>query len=322
MEALEALEIDVPGPLTTVQDIGRFGYGRYGVAQSGAVDPFALRVANLLVGNPEQAAGLEMTLMGIRAEVLTDVAVAVTGGDLRPLLNGNPMEMWRSHLLHQGDTLAFRGLRSGCRAYLAIGGGLALPFVLGSRSTNLTTNFGGFNGRSLKKGDILRAKDPRGSLKAVGRGVDPDLLPDYGKSWTLRVLWGPQNEDFSTRAQGTFLEGPFRVSPQSDRTGIRLLGPLIEKRPEKPASIISEGVIPGTIQVPPDGRPIIILGETVTGGYRKIATVMTADLSRLGQIKPGDAVHFEQVSVEEAVAILQGTEEKLERFRRSLGAGA
>lgn len=322
MDTVETLEVVSPGPLTTVQDIGRFGYGRYGVARSGAVDPFALRVANILVDNPEQEAGLEMTLMGFRARVLTDIVVAVTGGDLQPFLNDKPMQMWCSLLLHKGDTLSLRGLRNGCRAYLGLGGVLALPTVLGSKSTNLATKFGGFDGRPLRKGDILRTEDPRRSLKANGRVLDSDLLPSYGKSWTLRVLWGPQNEDFSSRVQETFLEGPFRVTSQSDRTGIRLSGPLIEKRPERPDSIISEGVIPGTIQVPPDGRPIIILGETVTGGYRKIATVITADLPRLGQIKPGDDVCFEQVSMEEAVRVLREMEEKIERFKESLAAGA
>ena len=135
------------------------------------------------------------------------------------------------------------------------------------------------------------------------------------------MLWGPQDEDFSSRVQETFLEGPFRVTPQSDRTGIRLAGPLIEKRPERPDSIISEGVVPGTIQVPPDGRPIIILGETVTGGYRKIATVITADLPWLGQIKPGDDMVFEQVTMEGAVRVLREMEEKIERFKESLAAG-
>lgn len=318
MGAVAALEVLVPGPLTTVQDLGRFGFGRYGVAQSGALDAFSLRIGNLLVGNPEGEAVIEITLMGFRARALTDLAVAVTGGDLQPHVNDRPVRTWSSHLLHEGDLLSFKRLENGCRAYLALGGGILLPPVLESKSTNLSSGFGGLQGRPLRKGDVLSSGSPQRFLEAAGRVSDPEILPRYGRDWTLRVILGPQDEDFLPDVRQNFLSSSFQVSTHSDRTGIRLKGPQIQRRAGLSESIISEGVVPGTIQVPGDGQPIIILGETVTGGYRKIATVITADLPLLGQMKPGDSVCFRIVKVEEAVRILLEREEKIQAFKDSL----
>lgn len=306
MGTVEALEILAPGPLTTVQDRGRFGFGQYGVPPSGAVDSFSLRVGNLLVGNKEDEASLEITIIGPKIVALIDTLIAITGADLQPKVNKTPLEMWRSHFLKKGDVLSFKGPKSGCRAYLSIGGGISVQTIMGSKSTNLAAQFGGLEGRSLRKGDIISSDSPARHLKAVGRSLDKALIPSYPKNQTLRVISGPQDDHFSAKAKEIFLGSPFQLTPQSDRTGIRLAGPHIEAKKNLDKSIISEGVMPGTIQIPGDAQPIIILGETVTGGYRKVATVISADLPLLGQLKPGDTVNFRKVSTDEAYKTVQG----------------
>lgn len=318
MAAIKALEFLSPGILTSIQDLGRYGYGRYGVAPSGALDSYALRIANLLVGNSEDQACLETMLMGPGIRVLTDVVIAVTGGDLQPKKNRKPIEMWRSHAFQKNDVLSFANAVSGLRAYIAVGGGFELPRVMDSRSTNLASGFGGHRGRTLIKGDILPAGDPPTGLKhAFQRIFQPDWIPQYSDQWKLRVIWGPQDEQFPEDSRQVFLNSTYTMSQDSDRTGIRLEGPEVVCRPDIEASIISEGVISGAIQIPGDGKPIIILGETVTGGYRKIATIISADLPLVGQIKAGDGIRFEAVSLQAAHRALQAMEERIDNFKRS-----
>ncbi len=315
MAPVETLEVVAPGPLTTVQDRGRFGYGRYGVAPSGALDSFSLRVANLLVGNNENEACLEITLFGLKLKALREVALAVTGADLQTHCNDTPLDMWTSYALEEGSIVSFKGAKSGCRAYLAIGGGISLPEVMGSKSTNLPSSFGGFEGRPLRKGDILCSSSPRLHLGTGGTRLPQALVPSYGKQARIRVVFGPQDDEFTEKGRNALINYPYRVSPDSDRTGIRLAGPIIERRPDVGESIISEGVIAGTIQVPGDGQPIIILVEIVTGGYRKIATVIAADLPLLGQLKPGDTVSFEEISLDDAYVAFRKTEQRLKEFK-------
>ena len=315
MTGIKALEILSPGIMTTVQDLGRYGFGRYGVAPSGALDAFALRVANLLVGNHEDRACLETMLMGPVIRGLTDVTIAVAGGDLQPKLNKQPIEMWRSHVFKKDDVLSFGNAVTGFRAYIAVSGGIDVPRILDSRSTNLSSGFGGYQGRNLKKGDILSAA---GNTPKPAHDILPDIKPDfiteYSGQYKLRVILGPQDDHFPQSSLQEFLNAAYTMSQDSDRTGIRLEGPAIACRPDIEASIISEGLISGSIQIPGDGKPIIILGETVSGGYRKIATVITADLPLLGQIKPGDGIEFERVSLDEAHRALQDMEDRIASF--------
>ena len=318
MAALEIFEILSPGILTTVQDAGRYGFGRYGVAPSGTLDSFSLRIANLLVGNREDEACLETMLLGPGIRALNDIVIAVTGGNLQPRHNKQPLKMWRSHVLKKGDILTFGTLASGFRACIAVGGGFGVPSVLGSKSTNLSSGFGGFQGRALKKNDILLSVLPSPSLSNADRAFNPAWIPVYSEKWTIRVIWGPQESDFSDDSRDTFLNSEYIMSPDSDRTGIRLQGPAIHRKPDSDESIISEGVISGCIQVPGDGKPIIILGETVTGGYRKIATVVSADLPSLGQIKPGDKIQFLAVSPDEARQALQEVEDRINTFKAAI----
>ena len=305
MAALDRLNILSPGLQTTVQDLGRLGYGRFGVAPSGALDSFALRTANLLVDNPEGAACLETLLMGLRVQALEDMTIAVTGANLQPCIDKRPLPMWSSREFKKDEVLSFLGPASGCRAYLAVGGGIRVPDVMGSASTNLPSNFGGFEGRALQPGDILEINPGATRRTSSGRTIKSDWIPAYSDTWALRVIWGPQDDDFSQPARDIFVNSTYAVSAESDRTGIRLDGPVIDKKDDIPGSIISEGVISGSIQIPGDGKPIIILGETVSGGYRKIATIITADLHLLGQIKPGDEIQFKAVTIEEACHALE-----------------
>jgi antagonist of KipI len=320
--AVKTLEILAPGLLSTVQDRGRFGFGRYGVAPSGALDSFSLRIGNFLVGNPEDEACLEITLFGFKAKALTDLVIAVTGADLEPFLNETPLEMWRAHVLRKGEILSFRTPKSGCRAYLALGGGISLPPVMGSKSTNLSCGFGGFMGRPLQKTDLLSSALPHLHLQAAGRRLEPKWIPAYPEEWVLRAIFGPQDDQFTEEGRDLFLRSAFSVTPKCDRTGIRLAGPAIQRKAGMEESIISEGVVPGAVQVPGDGQPIIILVETVTGGYRKIATVVTADLPLLGQVKPGDRVRFQSVSTDEAHQALRQVEEMIREFKEGLSVGA
>ncbi len=317
MAAVECIEILSPGLQTTVQDLGRFGFGRYGVAPSGALDAFAFRIGNLLVDNPENQACLETTLLGLRVKALTDVLIAVTGANLQPRVDKRPLEMWCSHVLRQGEILSFIGPSSGCRSYIALGGGIDVPPVLGSKSTSLPSGFGGFEGKALEAGSILFSDSPHAKLVVSQRKFEPKWIPTYPGKWVLRVIWGPQDDEFTEQGRQTFLKSSYQVSSESDRTGIRLDGPIIQRKADIPDSIISEGQISGNIQVPGDGKPIIILGETVSGGYRKIATVISADLPLLGQIRPGDEINFASVSLGEAYQTLRKMESRIRVFKTS-----
>jgi biotin-dependent carboxylase-like uncharacterized protein len=217
----------------------------------------------------------------------------------------------------EGDIINFKKVRTGCRAYLALGGGLIVPKVMGSQSTYLLGKFGGLDGRALKKGDILFTLDIPSSLSQLGFRFPSDWIPQIDKEALLRVIPGPQDNHFTEKGLQTFSSSSYQVTPQCDRMGVRLDGPKIGRRSDVEESIISEGLIAGAIQVPGDGKPIIILTELVTGGYTKIATVISTDLPKVAQLKPGDRVRFAPVSVEEAHQVLREQEEKLRSFKES-----
>jgi antagonist of KipI len=317
MAAVNLFEVLAPGILTTVKDLGRHGFARYGVAPSGALDGFSLRIANLLVGNPENAAVLETLAMGLRLKVLNDAAVAVTGGNLTPRRGAEPLPMWRSLMLRAGEVVSFSGPSGGFRAYIAVQCGVDVALVLGSRSTNLSSGFGGFEGRPLRKGDIITCAAEAGRPEVEERVFPPAWVPEYPSRWRIRVVWGPQDDQFTEESRQAFVSSLYSVSPDSDRTGIRLKGTALPVKPGTPESIISEGVIAGAIQVPGDGKPIILLGETVSGGYRKIATVISADLPYLGQIMPGEEVAFSAVGLDEAIEALRDMETRIRSFALS-----
>ena len=317
------LEIVEPGLLTTVQDAGRYGYQRFGVPVSGAVDVFALKAANILAGNAQDAAGLEMTVVGPRARFLADTWIALTGADFGPLLNDRPIPMWESVAVPAGSILSFDGARDGMRGYLAVTGGIDVPVVMGSRSTYVKGAIGGHLGRALMASDSLSTMGRAGRLDPTNNRL-PDHLgaPRYGNTHEIRVVLGPQDAAFTAEAVQTFLGSEYSVSIQSDRMGYRLEGPVIQHR--SGPDIVSDGTPFGAVQVPGDGQPIILLSDRgTTGGYTKIATVISSDTGTLGQAMPGDTIRFAAVSVDEAHAILREREQVLRDIKKAVrGADA
>ncbi|WP_102707816.1 5-oxoprolinase subunit C family protein [Terribacillus saccharophilus] len=297
-----------PGLLTTFQDLGRTGYQEYGVVVAGAMDDFSLQIANLLVGNQRDDAGLEVTMMGPVLKVLEDSVIAITGGNLSPRVNGQPAPMWKSFEVKEGQLVEFGQPMEGIRSYISVAGGFDLPAVMGSNSTYLKAKIGGLNGRALEKEDILYGNE---DVHAVtGRSLHYDEIPKYQKEVTVRVVLGPHQDAFTDEAIKTFLSSNYEITPQSDRMGFRLKGPELTHKTT--ADIISEAIPLGGIQVPANGQPIILMADRqTTGGYTRIATVISADISLLAQAAPGAVVRFEEVSVEEAQEVYQGRESLL-----------
>jgi antagonist of KipI len=302
------LLVQEPGPLTTVQDLGRFGHLRVGIPTSGPMDRDAFVLGNRLVGNPDGAAGLECTLVGPRLELTDDRLVAVTGADVAPTLNGAAMPAWQAVPAKAGDVLRLGPARSGVRAYLAIAGGLATPPVLGSRATYVRGRLGGLEGRAVRKGDRL----PLGAAApGPARRVRAARVPAYGAEITVAVILGPQDDRFTAAGIDAFLSGPYELLPQSDRMGARLKGPFIEHT--RGHDIVSDGVPMGGIQVIGEGQPIVLLADRQSaGGYTKIATVCSFDLGRIAQLKPGGRLTFRRVTVAEAHAMLRDSRRALD----------
>ncbi len=308
-----------PGAYSTIQDLGRYGYQDLGVPVSGVLDQFAARTANLLLGNPESAAVLECTVIGPTLTVLRDAVLAVTGADMEIRLNNTSLPVWSRFPVRAGDMLQFRQVTMGCRMYLAVAGGFDVPVIMNSRSTCVSGGFGGLQGRPLQKGDTLAAHaDPGSTVSELT--LSSDLVPAYGSRTELRVLPGPQDSLFTQQGLDTLFESAFTVSPKANRMGYRLQGPEVVRDPEAAQSIISEPSLPGNIQVPADGQPIILLVEQTVGGYTKIATVISSDLPRVAQALPGHTFRFQPVSVEEAHRALEEQEHRIQNIRNFLTA--
>jgi len=296
-----ALEVLEAGLLTTVQDLGRYGYERYGVPVAGAMDPFALRAANLLVGNPADAAALEITITGPMLRATDKCLIAVTGADLALRVNDWDLPPWMAIFVRKDWIVEFGERKSGCRAYLAVAGGIDVAPVMGSRSTYLSGGFGGFEGRALRQGDLISLGEVSFHLPSrAGRSFPSNLIPNYSDAPEIHVVLGPQDDYFTDEGVATFLSGEYQVGPISDRMGYRLHGPEIAHKGR--ADIISDGIPLGAVQVPADRQPIAMMADRqTTGGYPKIATVISADVPLLAQCLPGQSsVRFEAVSVGEA----------------------
>jgi len=314
---MNAFEVIQPGAFTTVQDLGRYGYQKYGVSISGAMDRFALRVANLLAGNDEGEAAVEATIIGPRLKSRGKIRVAITGADLSPEIDGKPAALWRILNVPEGSLLSFGGAKSGCRAYLAVSGGIDFPLVMGSRSIHTRSNLGG-NGRALAKGDIIDCRDPGNRIQESGTCQLPeDLVPVYGRQWKVRVVLGPQNDYFTRKGIETFLNSEYEITSQADRMGYRLRGPKIEHK--NGPDILTDATPPGSIQVPGDGMPIILLADgQTTGGYSKVAAVVSVDQDLLAQARPGDKVRFQRITIMEAHRLLAEMEKKMMEIRSRL----
>ena len=299
---MDTFKVISPGPYVTIQDKGRFGYQQIGVPVSGALDPYASHIANLLVGNPENCAVLEITILGPLLKVLQEADIALTGADIEVWLNSDRIPLWQTIRVKPDDQIRIQQVKSGCRAYLAVNGGFDAPVVMGSRSTYVGGKLGGYKGRLLKKDDILSTGE--GSLLKSPRRLPEAQIPRYPNAITLRAIAGPQ-DDFFDEGLETLFQEEFTVTDKANRMGYRLQGPPIKVKDDMPESIISEPTIPGGIQIPADQQPIILLVEQTVGGYAKIATVISSDLSKIAQATPGVTVRFEQVSLKTAHRIYQ-----------------
>ncbi|MFC0560253.1 5-oxoprolinase subunit C family protein [Halalkalibacter alkalisediminis] len=327
-----SMKILRPGLLTSIQDLGRVGYQKYGVIMSGAMDPYALRVANLLVGNDEGEAALEITLTGPSLKIEQDILIAITGGELSPTIENKPIPLWKPVYVKKGSVLQFGPCISGCRTYLAIAGGIDVEEVMGSCSTYLRAGIGGFHGRALEVGDVLEFRAPsERSLLLIQQLLEKSddlfstttwsvskefFVPDK-KNNTIRVILGSHYEHFTKESKRVFFEQAFTVTPQSDRMGYRLSGDPLELTHS--FEMISEAVSLGTIQVPPDGNPIILLADRqTTGGYPRIGQVASVDISLLAQVKPGERIQFKEVSVQEAEETYLNREKDFKELRAGL----
>ena len=308
------------GPLMTVQDLGRPGHRREGVSLGGALDRQAARIANLLVGNPETAALLEITFGPAVLRFPDQRAIAWCGGDFSLQIEETEIPAGRVFRVNAGETLAIGPARRGVRAWLAISGGIDVPPLLGSRSTDLRAGFGGLEGRALSNGDELPLGGPTPPAQAeriATWGAPADWAQTAPRQPVLRIVRGPEWPEFTAEARAAFLSESFVVSPKSDRMGTRLAG--LELRRIQEVERLSEAVTPGTIQVPNDGQPIILLGDCQTiGGYPRIAHVITVDLSLAAQLRPNDSVRFREVSPLQAHKLFLRQEDDIERFRIGL----
>lgn len=302
-DTVSAFTVLSGGFLSTVQDAGRPGYAHLGISPAGAADGVSFCLGNLLVGNPPDAPSVEMTLVGGSFRVESPSLIAITGSDFAPTLDGVGLSLWQSTEVLPGQVLAFGGTRNGARCYLCVAGGISVPPVLNSGSTHILTKLGGFQGRGLKAGDVLNAPRCDPDLLRPCRMVTTEILEHLFTTGPLRVTDGPQVCDFSEDMRSVFFSSDFEVQEDSNRMGLRLSGPAIIRN--RADDLITEGVSTGAIQIPPDGHPILLFVEhPTTGGYPKIANVISADLHRVGQLRPRDIVRFEHVTHDTALAML------------------
>ena len=331
------LEIKLPGAFTSIQDKGRRGYLSQGFIESGACDKYSMAVANLFAGNlsePELAV-LEFTLKGGEITFTSDEVIALSGADMKPLKNGVPIPTYRPVVMREGDSLSLGMASNGLRTYLAVYGGVSVLPVLGSRSTDLKSCLGGLDGRTLKTGDFLQSGKSGEEIKRFAAAVyemDFTSLAGENESWfinpsnpfrysadkryvLLRTVPGPQAEAFTEEGRNTFVRNPYQLTADCDRMACRLNGPTIEIG--KGADIISDAVMEGSVQITSSGLPIVMLADhQTTGGYAKIATVISTDIPTLAQLRPGDWVTFQYVTAKEAVKIARKENKKLLELKK------
>lgn len=305
-----SIKIINAGMLSTIQDGGRFGVMKFGFTQSGAMDSKAMATANILVGNEPECAVIETTLLGITAEFTDNTIIALSGGDFSAAINGTPIKRNKAYAVNAGDTLAMSYAKNGVRGYFAVSGGFDVPEVMGSRSTNLKSQIGGFYGRKLAAGDIINTFAPI-ITDATGRELPEET---YENSITLRAVLGPQDYMFTDEDIKTFFSCEYKITQQADRMGIRLDGEPLKGKGSM--DIVSDGIVFGSVQVPKNGMPIILAADRqTTGGYAKIATVISADRHLIAQARPGGTIKFAQVSVKEAQKIAKQEQKALKKLK-------
>jgi biotin-dependent carboxylase-like uncharacterized protein len=299
---MSSIKIISSGFFTTVQDRGRYGYRGFGMPVSGAMDFFSHMAGNLLVGNDPREASLEITMKGPEIKFSRRTMISITGAEMNPVINGKPVEMWTSIIAGRGDKLSFGSLTSGARSYLSFAGGIDVPEIMGSRSTYIRGGIGGHMGRKLEENDNIRLF-PAITMFRKKHRLPLSLIPEWRAEMALHIIKGVDFDEFSTESSDILLNSIFEVTNYSDRMGIRLSGPHLTHRNK--ADVISYPLVPGTIQVPGDGNPVIMLADSQTiGGYTQIANIITADIWKAGQLKPGDKVQFGMVEPDEAINYL------------------
>jgi antagonist of KipI len=321
------------GLQTTVQDLGRRGHQHDGVPGGGAMDRSALRIGNALVGNDDGAAALEATLIGPAIAFEDPTLIALTGGDLEPTIDGQPVPMWRAILLPGGAALRFGRPKLGCRTYLAIAGGIDVPLIFDSRSTYLRAQFGGHEGRALRPGDVLTTNCPSALAQCIADAVQDardgphaavaswgaghSLRMRYSSEPVVRLIPGTHADYLAAPSRTKLFSASFNISASSDRMGYRLEG--VELPLRNPVELLSEGVAFGTVQLPPDGMPIVLMADRqTTGGYPRIGEVASVDLPLIAQLKPGDRLRFRPISVDEAQELYLTYEQDLAQARAAI----
>ena len=326
-----SIRVVTGGLQTTIQDLGRIGFQRQGVPVGGAMDRTALRVANLLVGNDDDAAALEASLIGPALTFEEEALVALAGADMDATVDGSAVPTWRAIWLPPGSTMRFGRLTLGCRAYLAVAGGVDVPRVFGSRSTYLRAKFGGYQGRALKPGDVLGVGPPCARSRAIAKTLRSDTAAPHVARWTVTTSVRPRYSDdvvarliggahvgmLTAPSRDALAGATFRVSSSSDRMGYRLEGTSLSLR--QPVELLSEGVTFGTVQLPPGGAPIVLMADAqTTGGYPRVGEVASVDLPLVAQLKPGDRLRFRLVSLEDAQALYLAREADIAQARATI----
>ncbi|HVP52657.1 MAG TPA: biotin-dependent carboxyltransferase family protein [Terriglobales bacterium] len=302
------IRVKNPGMFSTIQDLGRYGYSHLGISIVGAADRLSLRIANLLVGNEENAPALEMTLLGATLEFEERHTVALAGADCDAKVGTSPVRPGEAVEVPAGGVLKCGGMKTGARSYLAVQGGFDVPLVMGSTATDVRGQFGGLQGRRLKAGDLLPVRDGRSGRI---RRLKPGVLDAVSRHDIVRVTRGAQQEWFGPETFEALFSCPYAISDQSDRTGLRLKGQPL--RPREQSQLLTDGIPLGAMQVPQDGQPIILfVDQQTTGGYPKIANVIMADMHRVGQFRPHEQVRFQEVSIPQAIMLLKEQERWLE----------
>lgn len=318
-----------PGLQTTVQDQGRLGLYEIGMPPSGAMDQFALRVGNMLVGNRPNAAVLEITYIGPELIFEKDTQISLTGGLIPPKINGVPVPMWETLAVKAGDVLSFDFVKTGARIYLAVEGGIDVPLVMNSRSTYTLIGIGGFEGRALAEGDVLATGDLHERKVAAGTRIEESLIPIFERSHEIRVIVGLCSYRLTEESKRIFLETEWTVTPEANRIGYRHKGQRLQfverEQPfgagSNPSNVTDLGYPIGSIQVPDGVEPIVLLHDAVTGGgYATVATVISTDLNRMGQIKTNEKVKFVSVSLEEALQIRKENQLVLNKIAENIAS--
>jgi biotin-dependent carboxylase-like uncharacterized protein len=322
-----AIRVGQPGLLSTVQDAGRFGEYALGMPPSGAMDLFSYQVGNFLVGNEEDAAGLELTYFGPELTFTEDAVIAITGAEMPPKINGEEVATWEAFAVSSGDVLTFDYLRSGARAYLAVAGGIDVPLFMHSRSTYTLIGLGGHEGRALQEGDELKIGEATDRSDRIGKRVDDDHIPTYSKETELRVIIGLASYRLTEESMEEFLETTWTVTTDADRVGYRYRGGelgFVER--EQPAgagadqaNVVDFGYPIGSIQVPGGVEPIVLMNDAVTGGgYATIGTVISPDRDKLAQTKTNDRTRFRSVDLDEALQARKRRRQQLSEIRKHL----